>query len=124
MVYVVLYAYAQPYKMPCINLLKVFMLVDILLLLMIPSTKVIVQQSIYLGPNNSFPCLDLKFGSSVSFDVNQCGQVTAIDGQAAVLTSLYYFPLVMFLVLIGTIAAVKFMAYYNKRYPRQKFNHI
>ena len=40
MAYVVLYAYAQPYEILYINLLEVVLLVDILLLLMISSTKV------------------------------------------------------------------------------------
>ena len=38
-----------------------------------------------------------------------------INGQAAVLTTLYYFPLVLLLVLIGTKAAIKCIAYYNNK---------
>ena len=48
MTYVALYAYAQPYQISCINLLEVVMLVDILLLLMIASTKVCYCIRIYL----------------------------------------------------------------------------
>ena len=40
MAYVTLYAYAQPYQIPHANLLAVVLLVDVLLLLMIISTKV------------------------------------------------------------------------------------
>ena len=42
---VALYAYAQPYKIMYINLMEVTMLVDMLLLLMITSTKVILKST-------------------------------------------------------------------------------
>ena len=42
MVYVALYAYAQPYQKLYINLLEVVILVDLSLLLMITSTEVIL----------------------------------------------------------------------------------
>jgi len=57
---------------------------------------------------------DLTFGNNISFDVNQCGQVTTINAQAAILTTIYYFPLLALLVLIATKVSITIKEYHNK----------
>ena len=82
------------------------MLVDVLLLLMITSTKVVV----YVVPYVIImwqSMQDLIFGNDHSFSTNQCGQVTTISEQAVILTLLYYFPLVMLIILVVTKLIMK-----------------